>query len=121
MFRSTGRIGNESSASRKLILRVGQRSNYARQLHDLNVGGTLVPVVPPADDYVATGCRMSVAEEILALEFKFDAHALPSLRSDLALGLAIGETLLHRFDIVAKFVRQHSKEEHDALLIHGFM
>jgi hypothetical protein len=64
---------------------------------------------------------MAVVVEILALKFKFDAHALPASRSDLPLGLAVRESLLHRFDTVAKLVREHSKEEHDALFIYGFM
>ena len=45
----------------------------------------------PADDYGATGMRVAVVAEIAALGFKFDEHALPSLRADLKLGLAVRE------------------------------
>ena len=51
----------------------------AGKLEDLDVGGAVVPVVVPADDYVAAGQRMAVVAEIAALKFKFDVHALPAL------------------------------------------
>ena len=83
--------------------------------------GALRPIVAPADDNVAAVHRVAVLVEILALKFKFDVRALPAARSDQTLGFAVGESLLHRFDTVAKFAREHSKEEHDALFVHGFM
>jgi formate dehydrogenase assembly factor FdhD len=74
------------------------------------------PPVAPADDYVAAGERVAVVAEIAALKFKFDMHALPTLGSNLALGLAIGESGLNRFDDVAQFFGDDSKKKDDALL-----
>jgi hypothetical protein len=48
------------------------------KLEDLDVGGAVVPIVVPADDYVAAGYRMAVVAEIVALKFKFDVYALPA-------------------------------------------
>ena len=59
--------------------------------------------------------------EIPALKFKFDAHALPSIGSHLPLGLAVGKSMLRRFDDVAQILRQHPKEQHYALLVDRFM
>jgi hypothetical protein len=67
----------------------------AGKLEDFDVGGTVVPVMVPADDYVASGQRMAVVAEIAALKFKFEVHALPTLRRDLTFRLAIGETGLN--------------------------
>ena len=47
--------------------------------------------------------------EIAALKFKFDEHALPSLRGDLALGFAIGESRLNGFDDVAQLFGNQCK------------
>ncbi len=55
--------------------------------------------------------------EIPALKFKFDVHALPAFRSNLALGLAVGEPSLHSFDHVAELLGKHSKQEYHALLV----
>ena len=71
------------------------------EFEDLDVGGAVGPVVTPADDYVAAGQGMAVVAEILAFIFKFDVDALPAFGSDLALGLAVGETFLNGFDCVA--------------------
>jgi hypothetical protein len=49
--------------------------------------GGLGPVVAPADDDVAPGDGMAV--EIAAFKFELEVHALPALRSDLALGFAV--------------------------------
>ena len=72
-----------------------QGFDSAGKLEDLDVGGAVVPVVVPADDYVAAGWRMAVVAEIAALKFKFEVHALPTLGRDLAFRLAIGETGLN--------------------------
>ena len=64
---------------------------------------------------------MPVVAEIAALKFKFDVHALPALRPDLAFRLAIGETGLNRFDHVAQMFRDHPKKEHDALFVDRFV
>src|SRR5260221_9099754 len=83
--------------------------------------GTLGPIVAPADDDVAAGQRMTVVAEIPALKFKFDVHALPAFRADLALGFTVGESHLHRLDEVAQFFGEHTKEKYDALLVDRFM
>ena len=59
--------------------------------------------------------------EIAALEFKFEVHALPSLRADLALGLAVGKSGLNGFDDVAQFSGNEAKEKDDALFVERFM
>jgi hypothetical protein len=74
------------------------------------------PLVAPADDYVAAGEGATVVAVIAALKFKFDVHALPAVGSNLALGLAIGESGLNRFDDVAQFFGDDSKKKDDALL-----
>jgi hypothetical protein len=53
---------------------------------------------------------MAVVAEIPALKFKFDVHALLTLRTNLALGLAVGEPSLHSFDHVAELFGKHSKQ-----------
>ena len=91
------------------------------ELEDFDLGGALGPVVAPADDYVTTGGRMAVVAEIAAFKFKFDVHALPSLRGDLALGFTVGEAGLNGFDDVAEFLGNHAEEKHDALFVDRFM
>jgi hypothetical protein len=75
------------------------------------------PVVAPANDDVATVKRVAVVAEIAALEFKFEVDALPTLRSDLALGFAVREAGLHGFDGVAEFFGDHAEEQHNALFV----
>ena len=75
----------------------------------------------PADDYVATGGRVSVVAEIPALKFKFDVHALPSFGAYLPLGLAVRESRLNSFDDVAEFFGNDPKEKYDALFVDRFM
>ena len=75
------------------------------------MGGALGPIVAPADDYVTAGGRMAVVAEIAALKFKFEVDALPSLGADLALGLAVRESGLNRFDYVAEFFGNEPKEK----------
>jgi len=60
---------------------------------------------------------MTVVAEIPAFKFKFDAHALPPFRTDLALGLAVGKPSLDSLDQVAKLLGNHSKQEYHALLV----
>src|SRR5713101_5534430 len=112
---------SSSTKTVTLVIQVDKRCDYAGQLHDLDVLGTLVPIVAPTDDDVATACRMAVVAEIPALKFKFDVHALPTFRSDLAHGFAVGKSLLSRFDRVAHIFRQHSKQQHNTLFVHRFM
>ena len=64
---------------------------------------------------------MPMVAEIAAFIFKLEKHTLPLAGSDLALGLAIGKTLLHGFDDVAEFSGDHPKEQHDGLFVDGFM
>jgi len=77
--------------------------------------------VPPADNDIATACRMAVVAEIPALKFKLDLHALPSFRTDLALCLTVREPSLHSFDHVAQLLGEHPKQEYHALLVDQFM
>ena len=79
--------------------------------------GAVGPIVAPANDDVATGKRVAVIAEIPALEFKLDVHALPALRSNLALGFAVRESRLHGFDDVAQFFGDQPKEKHDTLFV----
>ena len=65
------------------------------------MAGAVGPVVKPADDDVAAGEGVAVVAEVAALKFKFEVHALPTLRSDLALGFTVREAGLHGFDGVA--------------------
>ena len=83
--------------------------NEGGELEDFDLVGAVGPVVAPADDHVATGKRVAVIAEIPALKFKFDVHALPSLRADLTLGLAVRKSGLHGFDDVAQFFGNQSK------------
>jgi len=85
------------------------------------VFGAVVTIVAPADDDIATACRMTVVAEISALKFKLDAHALPSFGSDLPHGLAVGEPRLNCFDHVAEFFGEHPKQEYHALLVDRFV
>jgi hypothetical protein len=85
----------------QLVACLAQTLNYARQLHDLNLSRAVVPIVTPTNNHVTTGGRMSVIAEIPALEFKFDAHSLPAIQTDLSLGLTVGESSLYRFHHVA--------------------
>src|SRR5260370_35249303 len=64
---------------------------------------------------------MSVVAEIPALKFKLDAHALPPFGSDLAHGFTVGESSLDSLDHVPQLFRQHSEQQHDALLVHRLM
>src|SRR5712692_4191804 len=112
---------SSSTKTVTLVLQVDKRFDYAGQLHDLNVLGALVPIVAPTNNDVATACRMAVVAEIPALKFKFDVHTLPTFRSDLTHGFAVGKSLLSRFDRVAQIFRQHSKQQHNTLFVHRFV
>jgi hypothetical protein len=81
------------------------------------VVGAVVPVVAPADDDVAAGEGVAVVAEIAALKFEFEVDALPTLRSDLALGFTVWEAGLHGFDGVAEFFGDQAEEQHDALFV----
>ena len=87
------------------------------EFEDFDVGRAVGPVVAPADDDVTAGEGVAVVAEIAALEFKFDVDALPALRSDLALGFAVGEAGLDGFDDVAEFSGDHAEEKDDALFV----
>ncbi len=79
------------------------------------------PVVAPADDEVAATGWMAMVTEIAALEFKFDADALPAIGVDLAQGFTVGKAVLDGFDDEAKLTSKNSKEEHDALFVERFV
>src|SRR5580693_2059 len=103
------------------VFRAAQRLNHSGQLHDLNVLGAVVPIVPPANNHIATTWRMAMVPEIPALKFKLDIHALPPLRANLPFGLAVRESLLDCFNHVAEFLGKHPKQHHYALLVDGLM
>jgi hypothetical protein len=75
------------------------------------------PVVPPAHDNVTPINRVPVISERPALELELNPDPLPFAWANLALGFAVRETLLDRFDEVAEFVSHHPEEEDDALFI----
>ena len=83
--------------------------NYGGEFEDLDLGRAVGPVVTPANNDVTTGEGVSVVAEVAAFKFKFDLHALPSLRADLALGLAVRESGLNGFDDVAQLFCYESK------------
>ena len=83
--------------------------------------GAVGPVVAPADDDVAAGEGVPVVAEIAAFKLEFEVHALPALRTDLALGFAVGEAGLHGFDDVAQFFRDHAEQKDYALFVDGFV
>ena len=87
------------------------------ELEDFEVVGAIFPVVTPTDDHIAAVEGMAVLAIIPALKLKFDVHALPAFGSDLALGLAIGESGLDGFDHVAQFLGDHAEEENDAVFV----
>src|SRR5258708_2700581 len=66
-----------------------RKKHRAPQFH--YVQRTVRPVVGPADDYVAVFHAMQVFQEVAALVFEFDAHALPAVWFDLAHGFTVGE------------------------------
>src|SRR5579859_6327901 len=105
----------------RLVVRAGRRFNYGGEFDDFDVARTVLPIVPPTHNYIATACWMAVVAEIAALEFKFDVHPLPALRSDLPQCLAIRKSLLNVLHPVAQLFRQHPKQKHHALFVHGFM
>ena len=91
------------------------------EFEDFDAGRAAGPVVTPADDDVATCERVTVVAEITAFKFEFDVDALPALRSDLALGFAVGKAGLHGFDDVAQLLGHHAEEQDDALFVDGFV
>ena len=99
----------------------GERFDAGGELEDLDVVGAIVPVVTPADDDVAAVEGMAVLAVIAALELEFDVNALPAFGSDLALGLAIGESALNGFDHVAQFLGHHAEEKDDAVFVDGLV
>jgi hypothetical protein len=117
-------IKEESSserASERLGCGVGEGLDEGGEFKDFEVSGAVGPVVVPADDDVAAGEGVAVAEEIAALKFKFEVDALPAFGTDLALGFAVGEAGLHGFDGVAEFLGDHAEEEDDALFVDRFV
>lgn len=81
----------------------------------------VVPIVPRADNDVATARRVAVVAEISALKFKLDMHTLPSFGSYLPHGLAVGKPRLNRLNQVAELFGEHPKEKYDALFVDRFM
>ena len=92
-----------------LVLGVGQGFDEGGEFEDFDLGRAVGPIVAPADDDVATVESVPVIAEIAALKFKLDVHALPSLRGDLPLGLAVRESGLNGFDDVAQLFGNQSE------------
>jgi len=99
----------------------GEGGEKGGEFEDFEVRGVVGPIVMPADDDVAAGERVAVVAEIAAGELEFEMDALPALRSDLALGFAVGKAGLDGFDNVAEFFGDHAEEEDDALLVDGLV
>lgn len=55
--------------------------------------------------------------EIAAFKFKFDADALPTVRSDPAKGFTVGKAFLDDFNHIAEFFRKHAEEKDNSLFI----
>src|SRR5277367_6486024 len=64
---------------------------------------------------------MAVVAEVFAFVLEFDADALPAVGADLALGFAVGESLLDIFDEVAEVFGEHAEEEDNTLFVEGFV
>src|SRR3984893_16677761 len=92
-----------------LVFRRCQSPNCSAQFKYLQTRGTFGPVVPPADDNVATIRGMTVVSEVSALEFEFNSNPLPLPRSDLSFGFPIPKPRLNRLDQISQFSRHHSK------------
>lgn len=60
-------------------------------------------------------------EEVSALKFELNPHALPFVPPDLPFGLTIREPRLNRLDHVTQFSSDHPEQKHDALLINGLV
>lgn len=102
-------------------MRVGEGMEEGGEFEDFDVRRCVGPVVAPTDDNVAAGGRVAVVAEVAAFKFKFDVDALPALRSDLALGFAVGKAGLHGFDDIAELFGDHAEEEHNALFVDGLV
>src|ERR1700757_152996 len=81
------------------------------------MGRAFLPVMTPADDHVAAIGVMTMAVEVAALKFKFDADALPYAGPDFIHGFAVREILLNTENAEAKPAREHAECEDHAELI----
>lgn len=59
--------------------------------------------------------------EFPALKLELNPHSLPFVRPHIALCFTIGEAGLNSLDHVAKFFRDHSKQEDHTLFVHGLV
>lgn len=91
------------------------------QFDHFNATGTVLPVVAPADDYIAAVLLMTMVAECAAFELKLDTDPLSLAGINLTLGFTIGEPSLHGLNHVSKLSRDHAEKEHYALLVYGFM
>lgn len=72
----------------------------------------------PADDHVAAIGVVTMAVEVAAFKFKFNADALPYAGPDFIHGFAVREVLLNTEDAEAKPAREHAEGEDHAELVH---
>ena len=91
------------------------------EFHNLQVRRAFLPVVPPADNDVATVWRVTVIPEITAPVLELNPDTLPLSCINLSLGFAIWVSRLHGFHEIPKFTGHHPKEEHNSFLVDRFM
>jgi hypothetical protein len=85
---------------------------------NFQMGRTFLPVMTPADDHVAAIGVVTMAVEVAAFKFKFNADALPYAGPDFIHGFAVREVLLNTEDAEAKPAREHAEGEDHAELVH---
>ena len=96
-----------------------QLANYFSQLNDLKVWRTVLPVVYPADDEVASAGIMAMGEEVTAVKLKFNAHVLPATGLHFQFCPAIRIADLRRFNDETQTPEKHAKEKDDSHFIGG--
>src|SRR5437870_4857258 len=95
----------------------GLRQPLKLRLQFQHFDRTSRPIVFPTNDQVALVGVMTVCPERSRPELELDPQTLPNPRSDLPLRLAVGKTLPHDLDHVAKLATHHAKEKNHALFI----
>ncbi len=82
---------------------------------------TLLPVVAPADDDVATGGIVPVQFEITAFKFELDSDAPQAAVFALALRFAVGKRGLDRLDGIPELLRETTEEIDNTGFVDGRM
>lgn len=98
-------------------LRLAIAFYFVTQRNDLQVLGTIGPVVLPTHNQVAAIHGMPVVAEAAAFELEFDGDGLPDSGPDEALGVAVGEGGLESLDEEAKLAGKHAEKEDDTMLV----